>query len=218
MALLRDLPFVVPAFREKYVITCAAAGPFQSTAASTEVRFGVHLATADVIVSTGAASTWHYGDVINRLDDRFAAFYRGVAPAAYLYACVGSTEANRNLLLDVKLQHGASSAGGDMADFSTGRQPATRTWFGTNRTTDQVNWDGSLSTGALLAHSNPAYYDLTNAKQYLRMGVAVAKNRVTTETSGDELARVGGTLTFFGGDRLPEVLSTESAFSSATDT
>lgn len=214
MALLRDRAITVPALRETFLITCAAPTNTGSTA-----NFpGATRSTADVIVSTGGASTWAFGEVLDRLGPPLGARYRVAMPSAYLYGSRGSTEANAKVVLALKLQHGDSSAGGDLADYSTANQPADRTYFSTGRTSNMLTWDASLSTGVLVANSNPAYYDLTGAKRYLRVGVSVTKTLVTTESSGFEHARVGASVAFAGADRLPQVDSPKWAFSTSTTT
>ena len=103
-----------------------------------------------------------------------------------------------------------------MADYSTQNQPSNRTYFGTGRTSDMANWDATYSTGPLYAQSRSAAYDLRAAKRYVRVAVPVNKDRVTTESSGDEPARVGAALTFLAGHRLPEVLSNVYGTATAT--
>jgi hypothetical protein len=121
--------------------------------------------------------------------------------------------------IGVKLQHGDSSGGGDMADYSTDCQVPDRVFFGSSaRTTDMKQWDGSHSTGPLYGCSHTAVYDLRGAKQYLRAGVRVGKELVTTETSGDEHARVSAVITFFGGATVPYTAKVISPFSSTTTT
>jgi hypothetical protein len=140
-------------------------------------------------------------------------------PAARAYSSIGSTEADRQFTINVRLQHGDSSGGGDMADYSTGSTPTNRTYFGTGRTTDMLNWDATLSSGPLNAASNPAYYDINAAKRYLRVVINVSKDRVTTESSGDERCRVGATLVLLGAADIPQVSDPKtSPYSTSTST
>lgn len=202
MALVRELGITLIALEDTLFVTCSA---LQSTAASTSPTIQRMNTTADAIAQ-GTAETTAYGIVIDRLGPALGAMYNVAFPAGHFHASAGSTETNRRLSLGVKLQHGDSSGGGDMADYSTQNQPAQRNYFGTGRTSDMQNWDETYSTGPLYAQSNAAYYDLRAAKRYIRVAVPVYKDKVTTETSGDEPARVGAALTFLVGTRLPEVL------------
>lgn len=222
--IVRDMPKTFPAMRETYLITCSA--PWASTTAP-QLPSGSRT-TADLMVSTGdgAASTWFNGDVIDRLHPLLGPRYLVASPVATVYASRGSTAPDRLFVLGVKLQHGDSSAGGDMADYSTGAQTSDATFFGDtgNRTTDQDSWDASISSGALTIMSVPQYYDLRAAKRYLRVLVRAGKSAITTESSADEHARVNAVLTFFGADYVnrddqpPYVHGKLSPYSSTTTT
>lgn len=216
MALLRDIPFTVNALEERILVTSSA---IMTTAAST-AAVGMLSAktTADALVCAGAETTG-FGRVIDRLRFPIGAHYNVAIAGAWLHSTRGSTEADRKLTIGVKLQHGDSSGGGDMADYSTGSQPADRTYFSTARSTEYQAWDATESTGEVYAMSTPGYYDLRGAKRYVRIAVPVFKNRVTTESSGDEQARVGGTLTFAAGDMLPQqAVDTTGPYSTTTST
>lgn len=226
MSIVRDLGITLEAMTPTILITCAEA---LSTAGSTTPSTLKSRTTADVLVSTGlpitttggtAGLTTGFGRVIDRTAAPLSALYAVAMPAAEVVSTRGSTEANRQVVVGIKLQHGDSSGGGDMADYSTDNQPADRIWFSTARTCDQLNWEFSdRSTGTLIACSNPAYYDLRNAKQYIRTAVRVGKSLVTTESSGDEHARVLASITFLGGDSLPQVVSPkDSPYATATAT
>jgi len=102
------------------------------------------------------------------------------------YTTVGSTQADQKMAVDVKLQHGASSNGGDMADFATGNQPATRTYFTTAQTTVMQNW----STGVVNWYNNPAVYEISAAKRFLRLGIQFTKNGNSTSTAAGSVDRV----------------------------
>lgn len=215
MALLRDIPFVVNALEDTIFVTCSA---LMSTAASTAGKGMLSVqTTAGAIVSAGSETT-AFGRVIDRLRFPLGANYAGAAANAWLHSTRGSTEADRKLTIGVRLQHGDSSGGGDMADLSTGSDAATRQYFSTARTTDMAQWDGGESTGEVYAASNTALYDLRAAKRYVRVAVPVFKNAVTTESSGDEQARVGATLAFLEGDKTPQRLDTTGPYSSSTST
>lgn len=218
MSLVRDLGITLPALTNPTIlITCSEA---LTTAASTSAAPNKGNTTADVLAAdTAGTPTTGFGRVIDRLGPPLGAHYQVAMPAAELYATRGSTETNRQITLGVYLQHGDSSGGGDLAEYSTESRADDRTYFGTGRTSDMANWDASLSTGPLQAVSNPAYYDLRAAKRYLRVAVRVGKNKVTTESSGDEHARVVASLTLMGADSLPQVADVVSSpYSTTTST
>jgi hypothetical protein len=204
---------ILIALEDTVFVTCS--NPL-STAGSTSPALNKINSTADVIAQ-GNTETTAYGVVIDRIGPLVGARYNVAMPAAHYHASAGSTEADRKITIGVRLQHGDSSGGGDMADYSTQNVQAARQYFSTARTSEMKNWDASLSTGALFAHSAPTYYDLRAAKRYVRVAIPVFKNRVTTESSGDEPARVGAAVAFLAGDRLPEVRPA-TAFGTATST
>jgi hypothetical protein len=108
-------------------------------------------------------------------------------PGAYLESTRGSTEANRQLL-GVKLQHGNSSAGGDMADYSTG-QPACRPDV-LHHGAGRRRWRTGRRVRSV-AQSTPATTTCAAANRYIRAVASAFKNKVTTESSGDESFHVG---------------------------
>lgn len=100
----------------------------------------------------------------------------------FLFGAVpGSTSSIRNVGMDIKLQHGDSSGGGDMADYSTQDQPVTANFLNAALTTDMLNW----TTGAFVANSNPCAYELTGAKRFIRAVGAMTKFGVSTSTATD---------------------------------
>jgi hypothetical protein len=114
---------------------------------------------------------------------------RALIVEPFCFATVqGSTSTLKNVGVDIKLQHGDSSGGGDMADYTTQDQPVTAQYFGTAMTTDMVNW----TTGTFVAHSNPAQYELTGAKRFLRTVGTVTKFGVSTSTGTDGMPVVLG--------------------------
>lgn len=197
MSIVRDIPLVFTAAEERSFITCSTGNQVFSGNTGNNLAGGA-----------GTVATFN-GDVIDRLspiiEGALGAMAAVAMPSVTLYSSRGSTEANRQLVVSCKLQHGDSSGGGDMADYSTGQQPADRTFFATARSSDQRNWDSQLSTGAFRGVSNPAYYDLRAAKRYIRVVGGVGKNRVTTESSGDEGLRVRAEIAFAAYDRQPYV-------------
>jgi hypothetical protein len=204
MSIVRDLPITLVGLEERSFQTC-------STGAQ------VFASTANQLMVAALGTITANGRIIDRLYD-LPASYSVASPVATLASTRGSTEADRRLTLGVKLQHGDSSGGGDMADYSTGSTPASRNYFSTARSTDHASWDATESTGEVVALANPGYYDIRAAKQFVRVAVTVGKNRVTTESSGDEQARVGADITFCVGDRLPQNADAEGPYSESTST
>ncbi len=100
----------------------------------------------------------------------------------------GSTSTLKNVGVDIKLQHGDSSGGGDMADYTTQDQPATANYFNAAMTTDMLGW----TTGSMVVASNPAQYELTGAKRFIRAVGGVTKFGVSTSTGTDGMPVVLG--------------------------
>lgn len=231
MGLVRDIPFVMRAAEDTILVTCS---DIMSTAGSTAaVGIRGSKTTASAVVSTGtlgalstdarsaifaAGMASFNGRIIDRTRFPLGANYIYAAPSASLVSTRGSTEVNRKLAVGVKLQHGDSSGGGDLADFSTANQPSDRQYFSSARSTDGQAWDASESTGTVYAVSNPAVYDLTAAKRYLRVVGRFGKDAVTTESSADEQSRVGLECVFFAGDKIPQRADSTSPFSTSTST
>lgn len=218
MSLVRDVGITLPAMTETILITCSEA---LSTAGSTTATPNKARTTADVLASpTAGTFTTGFGRVIDRLGAPLGAHYQVAMPAARLTATRGSTEADRQIKLGVYLLHGDSSGGGDMVPYSTyTRQAADRTYFGTGRTTDMANWDATLSSGAADLTTNPAYYDLRAAKRYIQVAVRCLKDKVTTESSGDEHARISANVVLLAGDIIPQNADIKSSpFSTTTST
>ena len=234
MSLLRDLPFTVRAAEDTIFITCSDP---MSTAGSTagtrglggsKTSAGVVTSTGDLgslttaagtkLISSGGLATLN-GRTLDRLRiPGSRAHYQGVVASAHLNSTRGSTEADRKLAVGLKLQHGDSSAAGDMADYSTDSQPDDQLYFGSSvRTCDMLTWDlADESTGAIYLHAT-GYYDLRAAKRYIRVVGRFGKDLVTTESSGDEQCRVSMDATFVAGDQVLKP-DTTSPFSSSTST
>ena len=213
MSIVRDLGFTVRSLEDRGFITCstgqiAGSGGFFSTMAS----------TANLVASTDGA-VGISGAIIDRLGDLLGHTRFTVAmPTTFFHSTRGSTGADRKISLGVKLQHGDSSGGGDLADFSTGSQPTDKVYFSTARTTDMANWDTTGSSGGARLSSPSAYYDIRAAKRFIRAVHLVYKANATTESTGDEGGRISGSITFLGGDLLPMVAGATnySATSSTT--
>ena len=222
MSLVRDLPFTVVGLEDHILVSCS---DIMSTAGSTSaVGIRGTKTTVSAIITTGDIGYITTGSgtklvssggiavvttqcfIWNRLRyPLVGAKYEAVGVSAHLISTRGSTEAGRKLAIGVKLQHGDSSAGGDMADYSTANQPDDKVYFSSVRTCDMLNWDFSDESTGPVHLSQSGLYDLRAAKQYIRLGVRVGKELVTTESSGDEQARVSGYMTFLAADALPQV-------------
>lgn len=179
MSIIRDLGITLPSLEEFSALFGGSTG---SQALGT---------TGYATTSVSAIN----GRVIDRLSDLYTKDVPLVAvPVTHLFSSRGSTSPDRLLTLTVKLQHGDSSGGGDMADYSTQAQPADKNYFSSARTTDMTSW----SSGPARLFSNASYYDLRAAKRYIRAVHGAVKNTVTTESTGDEGARISGVITFLG--------------------
>lgn len=185
MSIVRDLGIPMQAMVDTAIITCSTADQ-------------VIKSTGNVSAAVSAASL--SGRIIDRLSDGLVSRYTVAQVGAYLWSSRGSTEADRLLTLGIKLQHGDSSGGGDMADYSTGSTPTDQTFFTTARSTEHTAW----STGPFYGQTAPGTYDLRAAKRYIRTVVSARKNKVTTESSGDEASHVGAFILFGGGDQVPQ--------------
>lgn len=219
MSLVRDLGITLPAMTETLLITCSEA--LSTAAGSTTAIVNKSRTTADILASpTAGTFTTAFGRVIDRLGAPLGAHYQVALPAGRLTATRGSTEADRQIKLGVYLLHGDSSGGGDMVPYSTyTRQAADRTYFGTGRTTDMANWDATLSSGPADLVTNPSYYDLRAAKRYIQVAVRCLKDKITTESSGDEHGRISATVTLMAGDLVPQTADVKSSpFSTTTST
>ncbi len=230
MSLTRDIGITLSAMQETIIVTSAAI--LSTAAASTGTQgWPPPNSTADAMLTTGGplvvggTSTVFgilFGRTIDRLASPLGSMYDVAYPSAYVRSTRGSTEADRRFQIGCKLQHGDSSGAGDMADYSTANQPAIRNYFSSVRSTDALNWEVSgRSTGGLDGSSIPATYDLRGAKRFVRLVVFGGKDRVTTESSGDEQARIGGAITFAAGRVLPVGAATiekNSPESSSTST
>lgn len=210
MSIVRDIALGVQALTDTLVVTCSTQQTVAVTTANTVQSSNANFSTG--FGSSGGAGI--SGRIIDRLQEPFITDRYTVAmPFSYLESTRGSTEANRQLAVNIKLQHGNSSAGGDMADYSTGSQPVDMVLFTTVQTTPMWSW----STGAIRATSNPAYYDLRGANRYIRTVTSAFKNRATTESSGDESFHIGASIALLGGGQVIQNPWT-SAGSSTTST
>lgn len=160
---------------------------FCSTGDSTSGAGGDITGLGTVLVASGGAIV----DLL-ALPER----YNMAEPFINVYSTIGTTDASKLVSIVCRLQHGASSAGGDMADFSTGSTgtwPVARNLFTTAETTTMVHW----TTGAIMLSSNPGGYDINGANRYLRTVGNVTLStgyRTSTSTAGsvDNMYVTGG--------------------------
>lgn len=126
-----------------------------------------------------------------------------------------STEVDAKLTLGIKLQHGDSSGGGDLADYSTQSQPTDAVFMSSAMTTSYTNW----TTGDKVIQSNPGVYDLRGAKRYLNVVLTptIQFNSTSTATSANML-RVSGGVAFLKADEEPYKTAGIGDFSSSTST
>lgn len=221
MSLVRDMGMTLPAMEDRMLVTCS----YVNTCST--VLPQIITATADLLITTGPSATqsslWTsaFGRVIDRIGSPLGTLYHVAMPVVMLNSTRGSTDPNRSLGIGVKLQHGDSSAGGDMVDYATGSQPADRIYFSTARTCDQLGWEfAGRSTGPFQGASNPASYDLRAAKQYIRTvaRLALIARTATTEATGDEGSRVSAAITFLSGQQIPQNILDKGPTSTATST
>jgi hypothetical protein len=100
-------------------------------------------------------------------------------PFAFAWTTAGSTQANKQVMIDCKLQHGDSSGGGDMANLSTQDDAVTRIYFSTAESTEFLRW----STGPMQMHSNVSDYYLDATKRYIRPVTTITKGFNATSTA-----------------------------------
>lgn len=136
------------------------------------------------------------GDIIDRL--ALGRNWR-VAMPFLIGEGLATTEANRKITVTCKLQHGDSSGGGDLADYSTGQQLSGYTFFTSAETTPMLRW----STSATRIYSRSPFYDINGAGRWLRAVGTVTMPGNTTSTAAGQNVAVAMGLTFGGGDEAP---------------
>jgi hypothetical protein len=156
-------------------------------------------------------------DVFGRVIDRMRlGKYSGnsACPLLTAYSTWGTTAANQRFSASVRLQHGASSGGGDMVDLPTAgsTQPGTK-YFGTSAmTTPMASW----STGVLqFGGPDGGSYDLSVAHRYIRMAANVSIPSGTTSTAGTDNLHIQGVIVFAEPQEEPmrDLLSTSTSTS-----
>jgi len=161
-------------------------------------------------VASGAAVT---GKVIDRLGLGANRIFEQAEAAVSCHTTAGSTGTDKKVTLSIKLQHGDSSGGGDMADYSTGYQSADQNFFTTAETTPLQNW----STGPL-AVAHQSWYNVIPAKRYIRAVGTVTKNGISTSTAAGSYDRFFTDLhvRFGTADYNPPSLTTSTSTSTST--
>lgn len=205
MSIVRDIGIALPSLEARSFVTCSTGN---------QAPFGT--GTTGNVAQSSDGAVGISGRIIDRLSELTRA-YPVCEPFTLLESTKGSTAADRKVTLGVKLQHGDSSGGGDMADYSTGSQPSDKSYFSSARSTDHRSWDATFSTGGLRVSSAPSYYDIRAAKRYVRAVHIAYKNSVSTESTGDEGARLSGGIVFKGAESLPDN-AVESWASTTTST
>ena len=140
------------------------------------------------------------GDVIDRL--QFQHIHQAVLPFISGKGW-GTTFADKHLTVSIKLQHGDSSGGGDMADFSTGQAPRDLVFQTSAETTPMAGW----STGQQRIYSADSPYALTGAKRYLRPAGTIAFPGVTTSTADANVIKTVLGLALLAPDERPTTLT-----------
>lgn len=95
-----------------------------------------------------------------------------------------STQGARYRSVAVKLRHGDSSGGGDLADYSTGMIPGAVPFFTTQgESTDWKNW----TTGAVRLQVSHVSYPLLGAKRFIAPAGTITGPGLTTATAAANL-------------------------------
>jgi len=161
------------------------------------------------------------GNVLNQ-----AEYCELAEPFCLAWSTYGTTAANQLVSVQVKLQHGDSSGGGDMADYypaggtcstspssgETSYLSPLRNYFTTAQTSDFRNW----TTGAMKYSNNPFSISLEYAKRFIRSVGYVTKTFGATATAAattDQLNAVLG-IRFGGFSADPPSLGTSSSSTS----
>lgn len=83
--------------------------------------------------------------------------------------------------VSIKLRHGDSSGGGDLADYSTGQIPAAEPFYTTQgESTDWQNW----TTGAIRLQTGCVAYPLLGAKRFITAAGTITALGASTSTAG----------------------------------
>lgn len=212
MSIVRDIGQLVLGTDGAYaVVTCSTANQTLASTVNVIQSSAAYLNNP----TTASAGTGIVGRIVDRLND-IASYdrYTVVMPGATLFASRGSTVADGKLVLGVKLQHGNSSGGGDMVDYSTGSIQPDTVFFTTALTTSLACW----TTAPFYRASPPCYFDIRAANRYIREVISVSIDAATTASQGFESLSVLGTMEFFGGAQLLNQVPWQGAGSTSTST
>ncbi len=164
----------------------------------------------------------YYGQVIDRTE--LGANFQSVDVSLSLQSSWGTTEGAdpRRLEVNVWLQHGASSGGGDMANLAPPATIAATNFFTTVDTTDM--WKASTYGGRLLNETlNPGVvvvnqFDLNGAYRYLRPAFSISRKVASTCSQNVEGAWLSNMLIFRDADRWPPKPLLANSTSTSTST
>lgn len=123
------------------------------------------------------------GDVIDRLqtEQRYYAAVPFMVGKGY-----GTTYADKKVSFTTKIQHGDSSGGGDMADYSTGQATDAVIFQTSAETTPMRHW----STGIQYFYGSDKAWGLHGAKRYIRcVGTPLINGGNTTSTADTSIIR-----------------------------
>lgn len=162
-------------------------------------------AKADTLVmdcATGGGATAG-GTIAGSIVDRqaLARAFTHFRPNLYGVGLANTSTAGAKVAkLDVFLQHGDSSGGGDMAEANTGLRVAQQQIFNSGElTTDYKSW----TTGSVrVQHSGVSYASL-NLKRYVRPAGIVTRLGLSTATTGANDLTVGLALECIRPDNEP---------------
>lgn len=114
--------------------------------------------------------------------------YLTAAPILLAWQVLGSTFVGKAVSATVKLQHGDSSGGGDMADLALagGGSPRVNNFYNTGLSTDYANW----TTGAVEVYAPSDHYELGGAKRFIRAVGTLTKFSGATATEGTDTFKV----------------------------
>ena len=132
------------------------------------------------LVSTGLAN-----------DERLSKFTDDpqiVEPFCWLFGNLVSTAADKQISITMKLHHGDSSGGGDMAELLPPNTAVARTYFSTAQSTDSSNW----TTGVISLASNWTAFEISNCKRFIKPVANITRNVAVSSSGQDTLTLAMG--------------------------
>lgn len=140
--------------------------------------------------ATGLDST-SGGEFSGELIDRLALSPAFTHAQPFLVGSIAgttSTGGERWCSVAVKLQHGDSSGGGDLADYSTGSISDAVSYYTTQgESTDWRNW----TTGAVRVQTSPRPYPLLHAKRFLSVSGTVSMSLIAATGTSTATSSAG---------------------------